>query len=249
MTDTKQENTFELKLDGDNAFPSNFSINELYYLLADLQEAIKADVDEGGDKISLSLVELTNNCVLARLNASDESQIAALKRISSAVSNNNIKELPYRSVVKLNSFKERINKKGIYDAEFRHQDAIIASINKNTVFDIEDIVIVDTTTIYGEVTRVGGSKPIIRICLLDGTKLSIETNKETAKKVSNKLYTTIGLFGEAKHSKYDYELLDFKIFNIVEYEHKNYSNVLKELRDIVGNSYDNLDIKDILLRD
>ncbi len=244
---------FQIKLEGKMASPSNFTLNETYYLLRDFQDAIKielgSDFDEKMADINLSLVSLEKKCVLYTIGYDNESTIKTVEKIFNSIQTSNFTELAYRTVKKLNDFKNRIVKKEVY-SEFLLDGKKVAEITNKTDISLQDIEIRDTTTIYAEIEKVGGASPAVRLRLPNGEGLTVNTSRDVAKRVSSKLYTFVGLTGIATWNKNDYSLLDFKIMDLIHVEEKPYNDTLNELRELLLpeiNKFDNLN--DFLLRD
>ncbi len=252
MGDKNTQGQFQIKLEGSNAVPSNFSLNEMYYLLRDFQDALKyeAGFDEfDKSDIDFSLVSLEKKCVLYTCEYEQPKTGEIADKIFASLSGEYFADLGYKTLKKLNDFQNRLLNKEVY-SEFLVQGTKVAEITDKTRISVQDIEIKDHTTIYAEIERVGGSKPSVRLRLLNGEAVTVNTSKEIAKKISNHLYALSGLVGVATWNKLDYSLLDFKINDIIEMEEKPYTEVFDELRDIFAPKIDKYDdINDILLRD
>lgn len=230
MDSSNERKSFEIKLEGDKASPKNFSLNETYYILKDIQDAIKFESDNPNDNTNLYLTSLEDNCVLYKL---DYETDYAMKIINS-ISGGYFADLKYNTIETLNKFKNKIVKKGVW-SEFYQDGVKLAEITKDTIISVKDIEIKDSTTIYAEVERVGNIvRPSVKLKLLDGNSITVDVSKDLAKKISNRLYTLTGFIGIATWNKYSKELLNFSISDIIEFEEKPYKETFDELRQILA---------------
>lgn len=252
MENDNKKDWFQIKLEGENANPSSFTLNETYYLLRDFQDAVKyeAGKDEfSKDDVSITLKSLEDKCILYTIGGNSSQADYNIEKIVNSLSLSAFNELAYNTLKKLNSFKTRILDKGFF-SEFILNGEKVAEINAKTDISIEEIELKDITTIYAEIEKVGGLKPTIRLRLLNGDAITVNTTKTIVKKASKQLYTLTGLVGVATWNKLDYSLLDFKIEDIVELDEKPYLDTFSELKDLFSPTIDKIDnINDILLRD
>lgn len=234
--DSNNRKSFQIKLEGDNASPKNFTLNETYYILKDFQDAIKSESENPEENTNLYLTSLEDKCVLYNIDYQADNEDYAMKILNS-IGGNYFADLKYDTVKILNKFKSKIVNKGVW-SEFYQAGEKLAEITRYTQISIQDIEIKDSTTIYAEIERVGGVNPTVRLKLLDGKSISVEINKELAKEISNRLYMLTGFTGVATWNKLNKELLSFNITDIIEFEDKPYKDTFDELRDILAPDLD-----------
>lgn len=97
------------------------------------------------------------------------------------------------------------------------------------------------STIYGKVIRVGGEQPGVRLELLNREKITIHTDEDNAKKLAHKLYTVVGLSGKAEWDINTYDLLDFKLYDIITYEETPITDALTQLSNLAGKYWSDVD--------
>jgi hypothetical protein len=100
------------------------------------------------------------------------------------------------------------------------------------------------TTIYGEVIRVGGQRPRIRMRLLDDTEISCTAPKSLVQRLGARLYQVVGLEGQAQWETDRYTLVSFQADAIVDYDDTaDVGTTLDELSRRFGKYFN--DIRDV----
>lgn len=92
----------------------------------------------------------------------------------------------------------------------------------------------DQTTIYGRVISVGERKPSAKIALSDGRELRVQVSRKVASELGARLYSWVGLFGEATWSSAPYKLEAFSVSRITEFEDKPSVQASAELSALIG---------------
>jgi hypothetical protein len=168
--------------------------------------------------------------------------LPATRRITTAIAKNDFGALPsgaLDSLRQLSAFARRHQ----CDAEFFTQNGKVESlaILTPTTQIPETYPLSGETTLYGEITRVGGAEPKIQFKTLDGQTIYCSTSKSMAKKAGAKLYTTVELCGRAEWNCETFKIENFHIIDISDYQTTSPSAAFKELADLVGNSFDGID--------
>lgn len=173
-----------------------------------------------------------------------ELTLPATRRITKSITENDFGALPsnaINSLRKLSAFTRRYK----CNAEFFTQNGsleALAIITPET--KIPDIYpLSGETTIYGEITRVGGAEPKIQFKTLDNKIIYCSTSREIAKKAGVKLYTKVGLYGLAEWNSESFEIENFNVIDISDYEEVPLSEAFDELANLIGDSFDS--IKDV----
>lgn len=173
-----------------------------------------------------------------------ELTLPATRRITKSIQENDFGILPsntINSLRKLSAFTRRYQ----CNAEFLEQNGRVESLAVLTPeTKIPDIYpLSGETTIYGEITRVGGAEPKIQFKTFDEQVIYCSTSRAIAKKAGTKLYSKVGLYGLAEWNSETFEIENFHAIDISDYEEVPLSEAFDELADLIGNSFD--DIKDV----
>jgi hypothetical protein len=88
---------------------------------------------------------------------------------------------------------------------------------------------------------VGGVEPKAFIQLEGQKSITIKITRKLAKDLASKLYTIIGLKGQAKWLIDDYSIQEFKLLDIIEYEQKPYTETFEKLGDLIGVYWKDID--------
>lgn len=82
----------------------------------------------------------------------------------------------------------------------------------------EPIFIKGTTTIYGEIVRVGGTDPVIQVQPISGNPISCKTTRDLAQKAGQLLYRQVKLEGSGEWCTQTCELTNFTVTEITEFQ-------------------------------
>lgn len=97
------------------------------------------------------------------------------------------------------------------------------------------------TSLYGEITRVGGAEPKIQFKTLEGEIIYCSTDREIARKAGTKLYNRVEIQGVAEWNSETLKIETFHVTDISDYEEIRLSEAFEELSDLIGNSLDYID--------
>lgn len=173
-----------------------------------------------------------------------ELTLPATRRISKAIQENDFSALPnstINSLRKLSAFTRRYQ----CSAEFLEQNGRAESLAILTPETrIPNIYpLSGETTIYDEITRVGGAEPKIQFKTFDEQVIYCSTSRVIAKKAGARLYSKVGLHGLAECNSETFKIENFHVNDISDYEAVSSSEALNELTKLFGNSFDS--IKDV----
>lgn len=173
-----------------------------------------------------------------------ELTLPATRCIARSIAENDFGILPsgaINSLKKLSAFTRRHQ----CHAEFFTQNGKLESLAVLTPeTQIPDIYpLSGETSIYGEITRVGGAEPKIQFKTLDGQIIYCNTSKAIAKKAGAKLYVNVELYGLAEWNSETFVIENFHVIDISDYEQTSPSEAFEELANLIGDSFD--DIKDV----
>lgn len=103
------------------------------------------------------------------------------------------------------------------------------------------------TVLYGEVVRVGGETPRVRIRTMSGSFVNCTVSAEIAKKIAGRLYTEVGLRGDAVWNPDTLGMEKFHIHSLTDYSETPIDEAFKELRENFGHIYDKIpDIENLM---
>lgn len=97
------------------------------------------------------------------------------------------------------------------------------------------------TTLYGEITRVGGIEPKVQFKTVDGQTIYCEVSHELAKKLGRDLYSQVALRGVARWNTYTLELEDFTIEELLDYQETSLTEAFSQLHQAAGDSFEQID--------
>ena len=253
----------ELKFEGNQINPSNVKPSEIAELISNFEKALLASIKED--------LEIDSNDILFTFEEIANRSLDLLfkpkpyKHIPPNTLNNSYRKLSKRiyesdfdsfSNEGINALKGicKFTKKHKCVGSFRLNNETLSSITPSTEITVKQpLFIKGDTTIYGELIDVGGDNPNIHIKINEDYIIIIDTNKEVAKKLGNRLFDIIGLSGFAKWEVETSKIIEFKLSNILEYSPLGATESFKQLKGITSGVWDNYnsnqEISNRLLRD
>jgi hypothetical protein len=171
-----------------------------------------------------------------------ELTLHATRRITTSIADNNFGILPsatLHSLRKLSAFTRRHQ----CNAEFFTQNGQLeplATLTPET--QIPNVYpLSGETSIYGEITCVGGAEPKIQFKTLDNQVIYCTASKATTKKAGTKLYTIVKLYGQAEWNSETFVIENFHVIDISDYERIPSSEAFEELANLIGDSFDQIE--------
>lgn len=127
---------------------------------------------------------------------------------------------------------------------------LLAVVNQNTEVTMP-ATITGTTTLYGELLRIGGdAPPRARIRFLDGfTKSCAVCSRELAREMARRLYETIGVRGRGKWDVKNMRLREFYIEGLTEYRQTSITSAIESLREVTEEHYQSIEDIDAFVAD
>ncbi|NJL40992.1 MAG: hypothetical protein HC840_27035 [Leptolyngbyaceae cyanobacterium RM2_2_4] len=171
-----------------------------------------------------------------------ELTLPATRRITKAIAENDFGILPssaINSLRKLSHFTRRHQCNAEFFTQNGRLEALAVLTPETQIPDIYPLS--GETSIYGEITRVGGAEPKIQFKTLEGQIIYCSTSKVIAKKAGAKLYTKVELHGLAEWNSETFEIENFHVIDISDYEETSPSKAFEELANLIGDSFDNVD--------
>ncbi len=122
-------------------------------------------------------------------------------------------------------------------------DEAMAVITGKTPIKVETRTIKGTTSLYGKLIRIGGDNPPRAwLKLLDGTTFSCRVQNTTlALQMAQRLYQRIGVRGVAHWNISDMSLRDFRVEQLLPYQHTSVANAFSALGEVAAAHYAEID--------
>lgn len=98
------------------------------------------------------------------------------------------------------------------------------------------------TTVYGEIIRVGGKRSKVQLRLISGDVLTAEVTRPLAKQLASRLYTEVGLEGEAVWGREDLQIVSFRVTRLLSYEETPITEAFQSLSDCGGDAWKGIDL-------
>ncbi|NET33494.1 MAG: hypothetical protein F6K19_15970 [Cyanothece sp. SIO1E1] len=171
-----------------------------------------------------------------------ELTLPATHRITRSIAENDFGILPsstINSLRKLSAFTRRHQCNAEFFTQNGRLEALAVLTPETQIPDIYPLS--GETSMYGEITRVGGAEPKIQFKNLDGQIIYCNTSKTIAKKAGTRLYTKVELHGIAEWNSETFEIESFRVIDIFDYEETSQSEAFEELANLIGDSFDNID--------
>ncbi len=244
----ERDATIRVLLTGDGMSPGKIRSKEIAEVIESVEEMIASVVLRDNptlkkDSIVIGLRSIQQGSIGLEFTPNiEELTLPAMYQIADSIVRNSFIALPsgtISSLRKLSVFSRKHN----CDAEFFAQNGKLeklAILTPKTHIP-EILPLSGETTIYGEITRVGGSEPKIQFKTFDGHIIYCSTSKMIAKKAGTKLYTKVKLSGLAKCSPETYEIEDFHVIDIFDHEKTSLSDTFKDLTELFGSSFDKIE--------
>lgn len=253
------ETWLELRLAGQQSVrPGLIRSKEVAELIDAFEDVIASVVvakhpDIPKDRVVVGLREVLDQSVGLRFQPNiQELTIPAAREVANAISDQEITSLPLGAIDGIRKIS-RFVKRYKCNAEIYTQNGrrdLLSTITPET--EIPEISpFQGETTLYGEITRVGGKKPkiqfqdisgkIIYCGIYDGENRSFDEIKAIAKKAGNLLYSKTALYGLAEWNSKSFELVRFDVIDILDYQEVSLSDSIGELAQAVGGVFDEIE--------
>ena len=240
-------NLLILRFTGDVS-PLTASASEVGRILIAAEEALRAIVDEellDTVPIRIHATEIRSRSLGIGLQPSRDSGYVAFDRLAETINRSDYDHAPDKAVEGIRTL-HRYGKEWGSTLEFyppRRRDEPIAVLVPAAIIE-QTPRISGGTSIYGEVIRLGGRAPRIRMKLLSGEEISCKAPKSLVQKLGSSLYRTVGLAGTAEWETDHYSLVSFTAEELIEYDDgANIGAVLDDLSRQYGKHFE--DVADV----
>jgi len=253
----------ELKFEGSEINPSNVKPSEIAELISNFEKAllvsIKEDSEIDTNEILFTFEEIANRSLdllfkpKPSKNISNDTFNNSYRKLSKRISESDFDGFSNEGLIALRGIC-KFTRKHKCVGSFRLNNETLSSITPTTEISIKQpLCLKGETTIYGELIDVGGDNPNIHIKINEDYIIIVDTNREIAKKLGNRLFDTIGLNGYAKWEIETSKILEFKLSSILDYNPIGAKESFQQLKGITSGVWDNYnsnqEINNRLLRD
>lgn len=233
----------EFKIDGQNVKPATVRARDLLALLTKLESALAATAKWNGaseEELHISLVDVRDGSDRL-IFAADDTMTAAAKTVSDAINQEDGSLLPPQAVFSLLDMHKAATKRawslGLHNGTFAATMEPGKEVFRTAVFKGQ-------TTLFAQLTSVGGRKPTAHLILNNFQKLTAEVRSiSLAKELGRHLYRNVTLIGEACWSAKDMRLRRFRIEELGDFEDDEADplEAFEFLRKAVGDKWEGVD--------
>lgn len=239
----------KIRFSGANVAPDKVSSNEFGKIVSAYENAIVSVVKKNHPNRTLpayiSVTGVDQNLLGIDLKPNLDNDIfEAADEINKNISNRTFNKLPINAVENLTVIQRFINEKKATAHLNGYEGISSTTITTDTNLNVDEtFYIKGETTVYGKVVRIGGKSPKVRI-EVDNKSISVIVSASVAKDLSSHLYDTVAITGIAKWKKEDHELVDLKFISHKKIIKKSLAEKIKDLKNIIGKQWDNVDDPD-----
>lgn len=256
----------ELKFEGNGINPRKVKPSEIATLIQDFEKAILCTIKTthpiiDTNEVLFTLDEIKDASIGINFMPNTYRIAPEIKNLiinsyillSTTVANNDYSQLSNDTIYSLRNIL-KFTKKYECSASFRHNGESLSTITPTTDIKLNKAGLMKgDTTIYGELIDSGGDNPNIHLKINGEYTIIIDTDRQKAKELATKLYDQIGLKGHAKWDILTSKIVEFKLYEVLDYTGGNIKDTFSELKGMVSGYWDNFstndDINKQLLRD
>lgn len=251
-----EQSVLEIRLKSEDLTPDKMSSRDIARLISSFEQMIahivardfpELAIDEKQVTVGLSAIHIGSYGVQFKSQYDLQVRVAYETAIS-AVKTKNFSTLPRKSVDALKVIRNisrtyrTETQFGYHNGQFKELTAISGS----TLIDVRIPEITGETTLYGELISIGGiNPPTATLILNDGQKISCNVtesaNLAVAKQLGKRLYTEVGVQGEARWDLRDMSITFFRIDELLAYEAKPIVEAIENSYDTLGKHLESID--------
>lgn len=255
------QDIIELRFFGGGVTPETVRVKELVELITSFEDSLLATVLKDNPEVDskdiyISLVEIKDESEGLRfLPNLKEIMVPAFLAITSALSTSNFDQLSNRALEKLSPIHKFIKERNC-EAEFKLNSQTLATIGSDYSSWTKAAIAqrrftYGETVVYAQVLRTGGKRPTVALQIRGIHSLFfLEVSQIMARNLGTKLYETVKLLVDARWEIGSYQLIDFKIKEILDFESPDASEGFEELRNELSKYWDTIDnINEVLYKE
>jgi hypothetical protein len=245
----KKEPCIEIRFKEGKIEPKDISVSELLDALKAIEKAIAAFVlrehpEVKSEELFVGLIGVSKGSASYRFAPSRlEYSLPASRSVFGATARNELATIPRESaeaMLQVSRFAQKRNCVTEFTV-LENGGSEVVELMPTTILSLpKSKPIEGTTTMYAYVERVGGVTPIVSI-RIGNSRLSSETTAAIAKELGRRLYEWVGLRGTARWDAETYNLKDFIIKEVTEYQDTPMTEAIAELRGLIGKYWQDVD--------
>jgi hypothetical protein len=246
----KKNDIFELRFEGNNIKPNKVKPSEVANLIQDFEKAllsvIKQDYPQiDGNELLVTFEKIEDKSLGLAFVSNNEIEPAfkrmvstSYKSLNTAISTNNFSRYGNETIAPVRNISD-FTKRHQCNGSFKYNGKNLSVITPSTeITFVKTQYLKGNTTIYGELIDAGGDNPNIHIKISDTYSVIIKTDKEKTKELASRLYDQVGLKGEAKWDIFSSKIIDFKLYEVLDYTSGNIKSAIEELRKETSGVWD-----------
>lgn len=242
---TGEDGSFELRFRSASLRPEGVRSRELSEVLQACDEFLTAAIlaqapDVSKDDLIVGLVGIAPGSVCLTFRSTLPSILdSSVAKIATSIKAGTYSSLPRHSVNGLQVI-QRFAHRHTCDVEFRlpHRgEAVLAALTPETEIPAAPRC-AGMTALYGRVLRVGGrTTPRVMLQTTRGDVVYCDTSEEIARKLGERLYSSVGVVGRASWYSDNLEVESFRVERVLGFSDRTYLQVMGELTTAVGKHY------------
>lgn len=239
------KNGMRLKFQGDNVELGKYSFSKLAEFvnlyIEMIVKIVEGTVPEYDKKIEFYIKAINPGSLDTEFALSDPDVIwPANEAFFKAVYNHSISELPVAARQKALQLKNRLEAEHVCLQLFNIQGKEVSLLPDS--FEDASFQISEGMSLYGELMDIGGIKPNIHIFVPElGKNVKCSISKELAKTLAPRLYTIIGVYGEADISYPNFDIKEFEVIEVLPYTEEGQEETLRKIQELFSEQVKDVD--------
>lgn len=248
MTGNANETLFTIRLTGEAVRPQLLPASDLAQLLIAAEQAVLAialrDHPDAAEELVVGLSAVQDQSIGFAF-TSNQPQVAqaAYAELITLTENHAFRSLPARSLEGLRTLTR-------FSREHGGRTQFWNGGTERPLLDLASDFAIEVpapeyqrgeTVLYGRIERVGGVRPRVRLRVSEHEVVYGDITEEQSRDLGSRLYSDAALRGLATWDAQDGSVVYFRVQEILHYHRGKVREAFKELRDVVGNAYDQIE--------
>ena len=238
------ENHYQMRFAGESVSLEQVSAGDLAEMIASFEDLILSTIASEHpqlpkDDLALSLVAVKPGSINLEFCVHKPELIAPIiHSVSSAICKSDFSPFSPRGIEAIKRIASFTKKHNCQAEIIEGVDGLppLATITPET--HITSIATIrGNTSVYGLIFSIGGMDPNVHIELADGSRLICKISRIQAKALAEKLYSWVGFRGLAKWDTRQYQIQEFIVQDIIDYEPGSTLKTLNELSGVMKKDY------------
>jgi hypothetical protein len=250
----------EVRFAGNEINPHAVKPHEIAELIIHFEKALLSDIKDRHPEIDTNELlfafdEIRNESIGVRFipKLVRDVVVSSFTFISTSFETGDFSNVSNKTIAELKTFT-KFSKKYNCIGEFKLNGQNLSTFTPTTELEYNKNPILEgEVKIFGRVMDSGGDNPNVHLKINDDQKLIFSTSEINAKELAHKLYEKVSIVGIAKWDAITYEIISFKIKEIIDFTPGKTLSAINELRNLTSGVWDryntNDEINNQLLRD